>query len=168
MIPSIADMAPLMLIPTMRIELVVAVEALSTEATLGMTLESALIDRPRIIVTELFVLAKFTDSEELMLMGENLLVSRTKVAHDLVVHALDMSMQIWPAKTGNVTILIWAIVPKQENSILVDIAFFILDPQRVFLLHKVRIVEFLVSFGGVVCKNNKLRLCLARTSLSVL
>jgi len=111
MISSVADMTPLMLIPTMCIELVIAVETLSTEATLGMTLESTLIDGARVIVTEFLVLAKFADSEELMLMGEDLLVPRTEVAQNLVVHALDMAMQVWPAKTGNVTFLIWAIVP---------------------------------------------------------
>ncbi len=132
-----------------------------------MTLKSALIDGTRIVVTKFLVLAKFADCKELMLMSEDFLIPCTKITHDLVMHALDMAMQIWPAKTGNVTILIWAVVPKQENSVLEDIVVFIFDPQCVFLLYKIGSIEFLVSFRGVVGKYNKLRLCLARTSSSV-
>ena len=132
-----------------------------------MTLESALIDGTRIVVTEFLVLANFADCEELVLMGEDLLIPCTKITHDLVMHALDMAMQVWPAKTGNVTILIWAVVPKQENSVLEDVILFIFDPQCVFLFYKIASIVFLVSFRGIVRKYNKLRLCLARTSSSV-
>lgn len=105
-------MTSLVLVPTMRIELIVAVEAQSTEAALWMPLEPALIDSPWIIVSEFLVFPELTDREEFVLMGEDLLIPGTEVTHDLVVNALDMSMQIWPAQTGNVAILIWAIVPK--------------------------------------------------------
>ena len=112
LISSVADMTSLVLVPTMHIELVVAVETLSTEATLRVSLESTLIDSPWIIVPELLMFSELANREELVLMGEDLLVPCTEVAHDLVVHALDMSMQVWPAKTGDIAILIRAVVPK--------------------------------------------------------
>ena len=112
LIPSVANMASLVLVPTMRIELIVAVEPLSTETTLGMPLEAALIDGPWIIISELLVLTELTNRKELVLVGEDLLVSCTEIAHDFVMHALDMSVQVRPAKTGNIAILIGAIVPK--------------------------------------------------------
>ena len=52
---SVTDMAALMFVPTMQIELIVAVESLMTETTFRMPLKSALVYRSRIIVTEFFV-----------------------------------------------------------------------------------------------------------------
>ena len=52
---SVTDMAALMFVPTMRIELIVIVESQMTETTLRVSLKSALVYRSRIIVTEFFV-----------------------------------------------------------------------------------------------------------------
>jgi hypothetical protein len=48
-------MATFVLFSTMRVKFVVAIEALSTEATFGMTFESTLIDRTGIIIAKLFM-----------------------------------------------------------------------------------------------------------------
>jgi hypothetical protein len=53
--PTVADMASLVLVSTVSVELVVAVESLPTESTLGVALEAALIDRTRFMIAMLLV-----------------------------------------------------------------------------------------------------------------
>lgn len=52
----IADMAAFVLVPAMRVEFVVSVEALPAETAFGVPLEAALIDGAGVVVAELLVL----------------------------------------------------------------------------------------------------------------
>lgn len=113
LIPSIANVTSLMLVSAMGIELIVAIKALPTESALRMTLEPALIDRAWIIISKLLVLAQFADGEKFVLVGKHFLIPCAEITHDLVVHTLDMPMQVWPSQTGDITVLVWTIVPKQ-------------------------------------------------------
>jgi hypothetical protein len=76
---AVTDMAALVLVPTMCIQLVVSVEALTTEAALGMPFEAALIDRTGVIVAELLMLPKLRVCEKLVFVGEDFLVPRTEI-----------------------------------------------------------------------------------------
>lgn len=73
-------MTALMFLSAVRIQLIVAVESLSTETTLGMPFESTLVNSPRIIVSELLVLPKLGKCEQLMFVREDFLVTCTKIA----------------------------------------------------------------------------------------
>lgn len=77
---AVTDMATLVFIPAMCVKLVVSVEALTTEAALRMTLETTLVDSPRIVVAELLVLSQLSKREELVFVGEDFLVSRAQIA----------------------------------------------------------------------------------------
>lgn len=99
-----------MLVPAMSIQFVVTVETLSTESTFGVTLESTLVYCSRVIIAELFMLAKLLLSKQLMLMRKDLLVPRAEVAHDLLMRASDMPMEIWPAPAGSITCLVGTVV----------------------------------------------------------
>lgn len=76
---SITDMTPLVLVTTMGIQLVVSVEPLSTEPTLRVAFEAALVNGSRDIVSVFFVLAQFRRRKEFMLVGKHLFVSSAKV-----------------------------------------------------------------------------------------
>jgi hypothetical protein len=54
--PSIAKMAALVLVATMCVQFIIAIESFSTEATFRMTVESTLIDCSRIVVAKLLML----------------------------------------------------------------------------------------------------------------
>jgi hypothetical protein len=97
LISAIADVASLVLVATVRVELVVTVESLSTKPTLGVALEPALVDGPGVVVTELLVLAEFALSEELMFVGEDLLVASTEITQHFVMDAPDMAVEVGPA-----------------------------------------------------------------------
>ena len=78
-IPPITDMAFLMLLSAMYIELIVAIESFFAKSTFGVTFESTLIYGTRIVVSKSFVFPEFTKGEEFVLMCEYLLVSGTKI-----------------------------------------------------------------------------------------
>ena len=80
LVAPITDMAAFVLVATVRVQLIVAVEALSTEAAFWMTLEAALIDGTRVVVAELLVPAKLVGGEELVLVSEDLFVAGAEVA----------------------------------------------------------------------------------------
>lgn len=91
-ISSVANVTSLVLVSTMCEQLVISIESYSTEATFWMPFEAALIYSSWIIVTELLVFPQVFFREQLMLVCENLLVSRAKVAHDFVMDRLDVTM----------------------------------------------------------------------------
>ena len=111
----------------MRIQLVLAIEALSTEATLWMSLETALILSARNVIAKLLVLAKVLLSEKLMFVRENLLSARAKIAHDLVMHIPDMTVQIRPAQTRRIAVAIRAVVAQEQYSIFKDLRLLVGD-----------------------------------------
>jgi hypothetical protein len=55
-VSAIADVATFVLVPAMGVELVIAIETLTTEAALRVSLETALIDGTRIVVAKFLVL----------------------------------------------------------------------------------------------------------------
>lgn len=72
---SIADMATLVLVATVCVQLVRRVEALSTEPALGVALEAGLVFRARLIVAGSLVLAQIDSREECVLVGEDFFVT---------------------------------------------------------------------------------------------
>lgn len=109
-ISPITEVASLMLVSAVNVELIVAIEPLSTKAAFRMTFETALVDSPRIIIAKLFVLFQLGYCEQLMFMSEDLLVSRTQIAHDLMMGTFDVAVEIRPPITCHVAAGIWAIV----------------------------------------------------------
>lgn len=124
-------MATLVLLSTMCVQLVVAVEALATEAALRVALETTLINSARVVVAELLVLSKLGKGEELVFVGENLLIPRTQVArlsqlltrkcvgtsrycrylpHNFAVCRLRMTVQVGPAQTRNIAFAVRTVV----------------------------------------------------------
>jgi hypothetical protein len=79
-IVSVTNVAAFVLVSAVCVELVVSIESLSAETTLGVSLESTLIDRARIVVAELLMLAQFREREKFMFVRENFLVPCAKVA----------------------------------------------------------------------------------------
>ena len=109
-IPPITDMAPLMSLSTVCVELVVTIKSLSTEPTLGVPPESRLIDRTWIVVSIFLMSPQLPEGEQLMFMCEDLLVSTTQVAHDFTMRRSDMPVQIGPSETCHVAVLVGTII----------------------------------------------------------
>jgi hypothetical protein len=76
---AVTDMAAFMLLTTVGIQLVIAIKALPTETTLGMSFETALVDGSGLIITILFVLSQFRVCKESVLMSKDFFVPCTKV-----------------------------------------------------------------------------------------
>jgi hypothetical protein len=89
---SVTQMTSFMLFTAMCKELVVAVESLSTETTFWVAFEPALINGARIVIAKFLMPLQFLVGEQLMLVGEDLLVPRTQVAHDFLVNTPYMAM----------------------------------------------------------------------------
>jgi hypothetical protein len=79
-IPPVAYVTAFVLVSAVCVQLVVSIEALPTKTALRMAFEAALVDGTGVVVAELLVLAEFGRREELMLVGEDFLVARAKVA----------------------------------------------------------------------------------------
>lgn len=79
-VASVADVAAFMLVTTMCVQLVISIEALAAKTTLWVSLKSTLIDRARVVVPELLMLAQFWECEEFVFVREDFFVSRAKVA----------------------------------------------------------------------------------------
>jgi hypothetical protein len=77
---SVADVAAFMLVPAVCVQFVVSIEAFSAESTLWVSLESTLIDRARVVVPELLMLAQFRECEKFVFVRKDFFVSRAKVA----------------------------------------------------------------------------------------
>ena len=76
-ISPIANMASLMSLSTVCVELVIAVEPLSAEPALRVPFESRLIDRTRIVISVLLMSPQLPEREQLVFMCEDLLVPST-------------------------------------------------------------------------------------------
>jgi hypothetical protein len=74
---SVTNVAAFVSITAVSVQLVVAIESLTAEATLGVSLETTLVYRSRLVVTSPFVFAQLGCSKELMLMRKYLLVTST-------------------------------------------------------------------------------------------
>lgn len=89
---SITKMASLVAFSTVSEQFVIAVEPLSTEPALRMTLETALVDRTRVVISKFLVPPQLLVGEEFMLVGEDFLVPCAEITHDFVVHTPYMAM----------------------------------------------------------------------------
>jgi hypothetical protein len=96
-IAAITQVAAFVAVTAMREQFIVAVEALTTETTLGMTLETRLVLGTRDVVSMFFVPAQVLDGEEVVFVGKDLFVAGAEIAHLFVVDTLDVTVQIWPA-----------------------------------------------------------------------
>ena len=74
-ISSVAYMASFVLLSAVRVQFVIAVEALFAEATVWMSLEPRLIDRAWAVVTELLMFSQLAEGKKLVFVGEDLFVS---------------------------------------------------------------------------------------------
>jgi hypothetical protein len=101
---SVAYVAPLVLLAAVSVQFIIAVEVFSAESTLGMSPKSALIDSARLVVSTFLMLSQLLSGKQVMLVGENLLVLRTEVAHDLLVRLADVVMQVRPAQAGDIAL----------------------------------------------------------------
>jgi hypothetical protein len=62
-VPTIANVATLVLVSAVRVQFVVSIKAFPAEATLWVSLESALVNGTRVVVAELLVFAQLGDRE---------------------------------------------------------------------------------------------------------
>ena len=76
---SVADVASLMSVTTVRIQLVISVEPFTTETAFRVPSETALVNRARDVVSVLFVLAQLRRGEDFMFVSENFFVSSAKI-----------------------------------------------------------------------------------------
>ena len=88
---SVADVASLMSVTTVRIQLVISVEPFTTETAFWVPSETALVNGAWNVVTVLFVLAQLCRSEDFVLMSENFFVSSAKIT----VSTRPFSKLIW-------------------------------------------------------------------------
>lgn len=72
--------------------------------------------------------------------------------------AFHMTMQIRPTQAGYIAVLIGAIIPKQQNSVLEDLILLILDAQVFICPSKVLFLEILKASHGIVGKYHEGRL----------
>ena len=76
----------------MRIELIIAIEPLSTEATFWVPFEPALVYSSRMVVSKFFMFSQILLSEQFVLVCKDLLISCAQITQDLVVDTPDMTM----------------------------------------------------------------------------
>ena len=72
---TVTNVAAFVLITAVGVELIVTVESLTTETTLGVTSETTLVNGSRFVVARLLVLAQLRCSKELMLVCKDLFVA---------------------------------------------------------------------------------------------
>lgn len=122
-------MAFFVIVPTMRVEFVVAVESGPTESTIWMTPESTLVHRPWIIIAEPFMFPEFLHGEKVVFVGKDLFIPCAQITHDLMMDSLDMPMKIRPSPARYVACGVWTVISKQDQGIIMDILLLILDTQ---------------------------------------
>jgi hypothetical protein len=120
-VPSITDVTSLVLLSAVGVEFVVAVEALLAEAAQRMAPEAALVGGAGLVVALFLVPPQLFLCEKLMLVGKDLLISRTQVAHNLLVYGAYMAMEVWPAQTGNVAVWVGAVVSQQQHGVFANL-----------------------------------------------
>jgi hypothetical protein len=185
---AVANVASFVLISTVSVEFVIAIESLPTESTLWVALEAALVDSTRFVIAMLLVFPQIGHCEEGVLVSEHLFVACTKVTvmsykakvsclvvkwhferiwktkrnqnspHHLSMLALHMAMQVRPSKTGDITVFIGAVVSQQQHRVFKDLIFLIMDSQVLVGPSKVFLLKFLKSPLGIISEDDKGRL----------
>lgn len=119
-----------------------------------MSFETTLIHCAWVVVTELLMLAQLLLCEQLMLVCENLLVSCAEIAHHLLMHTPHMAMQVRPSQACNIAVVIRTVVSQQQDRILENLRLLITDTQILVLAEEVPFLKVLVSFLGIVGKDD--------------
>jgi hypothetical protein len=76
---SVTDMTSLMLVSAVRIQFIITVEAFVAEFTFGVAFETTLVNSARVVISELFVLAKLRDGEKFVFVCKDLFVPSTQI-----------------------------------------------------------------------------------------
>lgn len=126
-ISSVAEEASLVLHAAVLKQLVVVIEALATEAAERVALETRLVSGAGLVVAVAHVLLQLLIAEELMLVGEDLLVTSAEIAHALVVRRLDVPVEVGPAQAGKVAGLVGTVVSQQEDGVADNVLVCVLD-----------------------------------------
>lgn len=93
-------------------------------------------------------------------MGKHFLVSRTQVAHLLVVSGTDVSMQVWPTEASKVARVIWTIITQKQDSVSDYIFVRVPNTDIIVCTSNVGVRVVLVSFSRIVREKNKRGKCL--------
>jgi hypothetical protein len=128
---------------------------LSAEATLRVAFEAGLINSTRIVVAKLLMLSQLAESEQFVFVGKDFLVASTEIAHGFAMLTLDMSVEIWPAETCNITIIVGAVVAEKECCVFSDYVLFVLDSEVVIRPNEIFLVEVFEALVRVVSENNE-------------
>lgn len=164
-VSSIAYEATLVLHAAVLKQLVVVVEALAAETAERVALEARLVGGTRLVVTVAHVPLKLLIREELMLVGEDLLVAGAQVAHALAMGRLDVTMQIGPAQPGEIARAVGTVVPQQEDGVADDLLVCVLDADAAVGGGEVAVRVGLELLVGIVGKDDigswclQMRLC---------
>lgn len=110
---AVADEAPLVPFPTVLVQLVVVVETGAAEPAHGVALEAGLVGGAGQVVAHLHVLLELLVGEQLVLVGEDLLVPGAQVAHLLVVDGAHVAVQVGPPEPGEIAGVVGAVVAQQ-------------------------------------------------------
>jgi hypothetical protein len=66
-----------------------------------------------------------------------------------------MSMEVWPAETGYITIFVWTVVAEQKYGILVDNFLLVFDTQVLVYLGEFVVLKGFVTLRRIICKDDK-------------
>lgn len=153
-VSPVADEAALVLVPAVLVELVAVVEALAAEGAQGVALEAGLVDRAGLVVAVPHMSLQLLVGEQLVLVGEDLLVARAEVAHLAVVDGAHVAVEVGPAEAGEVARVVGAVVSQQEDRVAHDVLVRVPDPDIVICARDVGVRILFESFRGVVCEDD--------------
>jgi hypothetical protein len=119
-----------------------------------MSFKSRLIDCSWIVVSFPHMLLQFLIRKQVVLVRKHFLVPRAQITNFLVVYRSNMAMQIRPAQTSNIAVVIGTIIPQQQDSILSDIIALISDPNILVRACNIFIREILIPFRRIVGEDN--------------
>lgn len=120
-IPPIADKTALVLVPTVLVQLVIVVKALAAEGAQRMAPEAGLMLVAGAVVAVGHVAVKLLVAEQLVLVGEDLLVPGAQVAHLFLVLGAHVAVQVGPAQGGRVARQVRAVVAEEQHGVADDV-----------------------------------------------
>ncbi len=146
-----------MFCPTVFIQLVVVVKTLAAEATERMASETCLVQRSWLVVAVAHVFLQLLICEELVLVGEDFLVTRAEVTHLLMVNGAHMSVEVWPAKTCKIARRIWTVITEQQNRVPDNVLVGIANPDVAVSARGIGVCVLFVALCGVVGEDHERR-----------
>ena len=149
-------MTPLVLVTTMNVKLIVPIKSLLAKSTVWVSFESALVNSSWIIVAKFFVFPKLLRGEQLVLVHKDFFVLGAEVAHELVVHAPYMALEVCQVPTNDIAATVGAVKSEEKNGIIEDVPLFIFDALDVIHLLKVFVRKIFVALVGVICEDDVL------------